>query len=426
MRTGWLKIFAAIVFAIACSTTFAPTAAAAPPPWETGRSQPEDLQVKVVIFSPGDEIVSWFGHIAMVVEDTRLDHRRMYNYGMFSFGDGMLAKFAMGRLWFWVGEAPVYRTYEFYKRQNRSVHILTLNLPPDERQKLATKLAVNVHPENREYLYHHYFDNCSTRIRDLIDDAIDGQLHAATDQLTGHTLRDHTRRHSARSPPVEMLLMFLMNNDIDQPVKRWDEMFLPGELEQVIQNLDYVNKSGEKVPLVAEEVVYFDADIEPVPDEAPTHWPGALVLGVLLGAAAIFLGRRYFQAPESKSRRIFFGLYNALIGLVVGIPGLALAVMWIVTDHTVTYHGENLFLGNPLTFLLFPLGIALAANSAAARRWLRPLWLVLAALGVLLLPLTLLPVFDQNVLMPVVFILPILLGFGFTWWRYGGEDVARA
>lgn len=421
MRSAWLKIFAAMVFVLACWTSFLPTAAAAPPPWETGHSQPEDLKIKVVIFSPGDEIVSWFGHIAMVVEDPRLNHRRMYNYGMFSFGKGMLAKFAMGRLWFWVGEAPVYRTYEFYKRSNRSVRVLELNLEPEVRQEIAMALAVNVHPDNRDYLYHHYFDNCSTRIRDLIDHAIDGQLSAAAAKPTGQTLRDHTRRHAARNPAVEMLLMFLMNNDIDDPVTRWEEMFLPGELEEVIQELEYVNKAGETVPLVVDELVYFEADIEPTPEEVPTRWPGALALGILLGALGAWLGRGYFGAPTSKGRRVAFGLYNALIGLVIGIPGLALAVMWAITDHTVTYHGENLLLGNPLTFLLLPLGIALAIGSTAARRWLRPLWIVLTGLGLVLLPLKLLPMFNQNIWLPLSFILPILLGLGFVWWRYGGD-----
>lgn len=433
MRSGWLKIFAALVFFVACSAASLPTAAAAAPPWETGQSEPEDLKIKVVIFSPGDEIVSWFGHIAMVVEDSRLDVRRMYNYGMFSFDSKMLLKFAMGRLWFWVGEAPVYRTYEYYKRQNRSVRIMELNLGAAERQQIATALAVNVHPENRDYLYHHYFDNCSTRIRDLIDQAIDGQLHAATDAVTGKTLRDHTRRHSARSPAVEMLLMFLMNNDIDQPITRWDEMFLPGEVEKVIRDLRYVNKKGETVALVADEVVYFEpAGLAPTPEEPPTRWPGALGLGALLGGIAVGLGRRYFRsldAPSDGARprrrwRVLFGLYHAAIGMIIGIPGLALAVMWMVTDHTVTYHSETLFLGNPLTFLLIPLGIALALGAASARRWLRPLWLVLAGLGLLLLPLSLLPAFDQNIWLPVAFILPILLGFGFVWWRHGGADAA--
>ncbi|MFB6372877.1 MAG: DUF4105 domain-containing protein, partial [Bradymonadaceae bacterium] len=90
-------------------------------PWENGQSRGEDLRVKLVIFSPGDQVPNWFGHAALVVEDTRLRESRLYNYGMFSFDGTLLVKFAMGRLWFWVGELSEVRTYRAYKSQGRDV-----------------------------------------------------------------------------------------------------------------------------------------------------------------------------------------------------------------------------------------------------------------------------------------------------------------
>ncbi len=410
-----------IAITLTVGLLFAAPAAASDPPWMTGESQPEDLKIKLVTFSPGDEIVAWFGHTALVVEDTRLNHSRLYNYGMFSFGDGMLLKFAMGRLWFWVGEAPEYRTYELYKRMNRDVRILELNLEPDERQKMATFLGTDVLPENREYLYHHYNDNCSTRIRDAIDDAVDGQFKEATSHTSDQTFRDHTRRHSMHNPPMEMLLMFWMNDDIDQPIQRWDDMFLPEELEDAVKDLEYTNSAGETVSLVKEERTYYESDREPVPDQPSTRWPWALLVGLGLGAAGVALGWRYFD-NKTRGRRIGFGLYNALIGLMVGIPGLALFIMSTITDHEVTYWNENLLLGNPLTLLVAPLGIALAFGSQRAEGWLRYLWMGLAGLGLLLVPLKLLPAFDQDNLLPMVWILPILVGFGFVWWWGGREE----
>ncbi|QDG53359.1 DUF4105 domain-containing protein [Persicimonas caeni] len=419
MKIDWRKF--AFVFVFVAGLLFSTQASASQPPWVTGESRPEDLSIKLVTFSPGDEIVAWFGHTALVVEDERLDRARLYNYGMFSFGDDMLVKFAMGRLWFWVGQAPVYRTYEFYKHMDRDVRILELNLEPEDRLEMAKALAHDVLPENRDYLYHHYFNNCSTKIRDAIDKAVDGQLKEATSHPSDQTFRGHTRRHSAHNPPMEMLLMFLMNDDIDQPIERWDDMFLPEELEEAVENLEYKNSKGEVVPLVVEKEIYYESDRERVPQKAPTRWPWALAVGLLLGGTAVLLGKWYFD-NRSKVARIGFGLYNALIGLVVGIPGLALFIMWAITDHKVTYANENLFLGNPLTLLAAPLGVALAFGSTRVENVLRFLWAGLAALGLAMLPLKLLPMFDQNNLLPALMLLPILLGFGAVWWVWGGSS----
>ena len=89
----------------------APAHAVSRPPWGTGESKGEDLIISLVTFSPGDDVASWWGHGSLVVEDQRLGSARLYNYGMFSFDSTMLARYAMGRLEFWVAEASPSGTY---------------------------------------------------------------------------------------------------------------------------------------------------------------------------------------------------------------------------------------------------------------------------------------------------------------------------
>ena len=107
------------------------------PPWATGESRPEDLVISLATFGPGDDIPSWFGHGSLVVTDRRLHHERLYNYGMFTFDGRMLARFLMGRLEFWVGEASAQGTYRLYRSLDRDVRIQELNLPADRRLQLA-------------------------------------------------------------------------------------------------------------------------------------------------------------------------------------------------------------------------------------------------------------------------------------------------
>lgn len=388
-------------------------AGAAMPGWVTGESRPEDLVVYLVTFGPGDEVFSWFGHTGLVVEDRRTSQARLYNYGMFSFNEKMLARFAMGRLTFWVGEDPVQASYRFYKEQGRDVRIQELNLSPTRRAGLAKALGENVLPQNRDYLYHHYDDNCATRPRDMVDRFIDGQLKSGTQTPARMSLRDHTRRHAAVNAAMSLLLDFLMNDEIDRPILKAHEAFLPEELERQVAELSYVDETGAKVPLVARAWTYFDAPRTPVPEQPPALGPWALMAGLLLGAIPPWIARKGLAA---RWRRVCAGLHAALVGLVFGIPGLGLAIMWAITNHTVTFRNENLFLANPLTFAALPLGIAWAVGSTRAGRWLARLWYVLSALGLLGVALKVLPVFNQDNWRIVGLILPVSLGLAAGAW----------
>ena len=99
------------------------------------------------------------------------------------------------------------------------------------------------------------------------------------------------------------------------------------------------------------------------------------------------------------------------------MPGLVLFLMSVLTDHEVTYWNENLYLSHPVTAAALPLGIALAVGVSSATRWLRWVWTVTAATGVLLVCLKPLPMFDQQNLLSTTLILPITLGFTVaSWW----------
>ena len=401
----WLLLTASLVTVIGVSTP-----AQAQPPWATGQSDPDDLQIKLVTFGVGDRIVEWFGHTALVVIDEEHDHGRLYNYGMFSFDSTMLMKFAMGRLWFWVGQAPVRPTYKLYEGYGRDVRIVDLNLPPDNRMELAQFLANDVLPENRDYLYHHYDDNCSTRIRDIVNDSVDGRLKEISSDPSPRTLRDLTRIHSHHNPPMEMLLMFLMNDSIDKQIAYWDEMFLPIRLERWVERLEYENDQGEMVELAGEEEIFYDAGRPPLPDKPLKRWPYWLLVGLFLGGTAALLGQWRQSNPEQKAPRRAHGFMQAFIGLVIGVPGLVLFLMASFTDHAVTYWNENLFLANPLTFLALPLGLMVVFGSDFGERWLARTMYACAGLALLLLPLKLLPMFDQGNWLVIPFMLPTVLG----------------
>jgi hypothetical protein len=393
------------VFCLLC--LLGPAAALSPASWSESRG--EDLRIRLVTIGTSGPLYTWWGHTGLIVEDLRQGLGRFYNYGLFSFAeDNFFLNFARGRLIFAVGASSPTRELVLYRDLNRSIRMQTLNLRPEKLKEMAVFLENNVRPENRNYLYDHYSDNCATRVRDLIDRMIDGQLASSTAAADDQSFREHTRRHTGFHPLMDWLLMFLMGRSIDRPISHWDAMFLPAELERYVDGLTYEDEAGLLRPLVSERLIYYQArDEKAVPAKPSVLWPGGLLAGLLTAAFALAL--RLGAERKRAAGRLLFGLYQGCIGLVFGIPGTVLLLMSLFTDHTVTYGNANLLLANPLTLLALPLGICAAAGRRGCQPWLDRLWNLLACLGLPALLARLLPSFGQDNRFALAVILPVLL-----------------
>jgi hypothetical protein len=380
-------------------------------------SRGDSLVIKLATIGPGDDLTSWWGHTAIIVEDNKFNVSRFYNYGLFSFEqENFVTNFVMGRLIFWVGAWNTSDALALYVSLNREIRFQILDLSPEKRVEIATFLATNIRPENREYLYDHYRDNCSTRVRDIFDQLLGDQFYPQTQIASMMTFRDHTRRHTDHNFVIDWLLMFLMNNTIDQEIRRWDDMFLPEELERNIADFSYQDEFGQTRKLVKSNYTFFQAkDRDPLPEGAPAHWPVGLIIGMSSSILALLVGIGYSR--QTKYMRQLFGVYHIVIGIIYGIPGLVLLFMSFFTDHIVTYHNENLLLANPFTFLVFPLGIGIILKNEFSLRWLPTLWYFLCGLNIILLLLKVLPVFDQYNWLSISIIVPLNLAMAFSWYQ---------
>jgi hypothetical protein len=210
-------------------------------------------------------------------------------------------------------------------------------------------------------------------------------------------------------------MMFLMNSDIDVPVTIWEEMFLPLELEASLNKATYKNSKGEVIPLVASKSVFHKATARaPVSETSHLLWPWMSLLGVLFGGLSILLGRRWAARPESKARRVMFGLYHAALGAGFGGAATALLLMWTSTDHVITYHHENIIWVSPFILLsvVFGVGVARAKPKALAR--LRTLWLICAMSAVLGAVLKVTPWFTQQNTLTIALMVPFLVALVVT------------
>jgi hypothetical protein len=220
----------------------APTAAPKQTPGQTPAQEPAPV-IELITMGTGELIWEKYGHTAMCVRyaDPRLD--RCYNYGTtdFSAPAKLVWDFLRNRTLFWVSSTTPQRMLRFYSESlDRSLWVQRLPFTPDQARETVALLERAVAGENKYYRYHHYDDNCTTRLRDIIDKVTGGALRRATESKPfPYTLREVTRRGMTETPLLALLSDFPLGRRADRRPDMWDAMHLPEVLmEQVAEHLD--------------------------------------------------------------------------------------------------------------------------------------------------------------------------------------------
>jgi hypothetical protein len=303
---------------------------------------------------------------------------------------------------------PVEDYVRTYRRDNRSVYVQELNLPPASRLELQRFLRWNQEPAHRFYHYDYYRDNCSTRVRDALDRVIGGAIRGQTDSVAaGTTYRFHTQRLTANDPLIFTGLLLALGQGVDRPISQWEEMFLPMEMREHLRAVKVPGAGGRLEPLVLSERTLFQSTATPPPPIPPRWLARYLFLGVLLGCAAAWLGG---VARRERPAGVAFALVAGGWELVAGVAGVVLAGLWSLTDHVMAYRNENLLQVNPLALLLAVLLPFAVRGWPRAGRLARATATIVAALSVLGLVLKVLPGFDQANVQVIALALPIHLG----------------
>ncbi len=370
-------------------------------------------EISIVTLGQGDPVYIWFGHTAIISDDPRTGRALLYDYGVFDFlQDNFFVNFAMGRLIYSKISTPSYHHVYAAERDRRNMRVITLKLPAETRKDISAFLQQEVLPENNTYLYHHYFDNCATRIRDIIDDAVGGQFKQWAEAQEGRmTLRDHFSRHSGSSYPMLWLLNFLQGPRIDTPITRWEEMFLPFELEQAILEFSYIDVQGSSVPLAASNRVITEfAERPKVPHTWQPIWPYGLGIGFLLMLLMVFIIRK-----QTAWTRIY-GISQAAVGLFFGIFGTALLFMMLFTDHDVTRENLNALIVNPLWLGAVYWGIKYARGNASAQIRLVLLWRIIGIMSLASVIFRFFMEHPQGNQLTMAIVLPLVFIQG-QWWK---------
>ncbi len=296
----------------------------------------------LVTYGPGEEVWELFGHNALWLRDpaTGLDHT--FSFGYFELDrPGFHLDFARGIMLYYGASSVAEREFAFYRSRQRSITVQRLNLSADQVRDLHRRLHEAIYPHPQYYAYDYFRNNCSTWLRDMIDQVLDGELAPRLkSQPARLNFRDHTRRMTYPRPWIHTGIMLLMGPSIDQPISAWEETFLPDALARW---LDTVVIDGE--PLVLDTRVLYDPQVFQPPEEARGPWRLMLAVG-LLGAALILV-------PAVSARRRWSRWPWHIGVLLAGAAGSLMLVMWLGTGHQDTWHNWMLLVLNPAWWLLW-------------------------------------------------------------------------
>ncbi|MBL7807773.1 MAG: DUF4105 domain-containing protein, partial [Saprospiraceae bacterium] len=144
----------------------------------------DSAQISLMTVAPGEFVYSTFGHSAIRVKDPGTRFDRCYNYGTFDFEQpNFLLKFCQGKLLYNL-DIESYRSFEYGNLQDRrTMQEQVLNINQEQKQRLFDLLQENYKEENRYYKYDFFYDNCATRIRDIVQETFFHQLQLDSSSL---------------------------------------------------------------------------------------------------------------------------------------------------------------------------------------------------------------------------------------------------
>lgn len=311
------------------------------------KAQPVDsMDVYLLTVEPGTEVYSIYGHTAIriVVRGTKTDI--VYNWGTFDFETPNFAyRFAKGKLDYLLDVCGYQTFIDVYSFEGRSVWSQTLNLNADEKRNLVSLLNENLRPENKKYRYDFFFDNCATRVRDIIEKSLTEPVVYKEDKCEA-SFRDLIDEHQKKLPWLDFGADFLLGLQADRKATFREQMFLPMYLMDNMSEATVVH-TGKNEPLLGKTVMVLD--MSGVKKDIAKPWIPTVILWFIFVFVLLVTFVLGLPILGKISDWLFFVFFSLL--------AVVLFFCTFFSDHQALHYNMLLIAFNPLipviTYFLF-------------------------------------------------------------------------
>jgi len=300
------------------------------------------LRISLLTCGPGEELYSTFGHSAVRVTDSISNEDIVYNYGTFNFDEpGFYTKFVRGKLMYYLSTQDFISFKQDYEQEKRSMVEQVLNLSYSEKNKMAKLLMQNLMGTNKFYKYDFFFDNCTTRLRDLLEKSADSSVRYAAILNRPTTFRQHIFEYMDLNnfQWTKLGMDLLLGAKTDVAMSNREAMFLP---DYLLKGFDSAAIGGRPV-LRSKNILIDIAGVK----EQSNFFVTPLFIFNLLFIAIVLLS----ISKNNFIQRLLYG-FDGFLFFMAGFCGVLILFMWFGTDHIVCRNNYNLLWTWPTHFVM--------------------------------------------------------------------------
>ncbi len=305
----------------------------------------DSVKVSLLTCAPHEEVYSLYGHTALRWHDLHTGDDLAFNWGIFNFKKPFfVVRFVFGLTDYELGITPFEPFAAYYRRWGAMVTEQVLNLTSAEKSRLQKLLADNYLPENRVYRYNYFYDNCSTRPRDIIERCLDGKVEYKQRQDYELTFRqmihEKTKHHEWATEGNDLLLGLRA----DLKTSRQEQEFLPENLLYDFDRAQIRGNDGAVRPLVVNRRMAVQPGVQVIERDF-------VMSPIEVGVALLIVSLLVF-AVEWRRRHIFI-IWDVVLMALTGLAGCVLFVM-LFSQHPCTTTNLQVLLLNPLHLFFIP------------------------------------------------------------------------
>ena len=293
------------------------------------------IRISLLTCTPGEELYATFGHSALRIIDSNSVTDHVYNFGTFNFDDaGFYLKFIKGQLKYYVN-VEEFEDFKFkYIAENRGITEQVLNFTAAEKITIHRALIENIKEENKFYMYDFFFDNCTTRLRDILVKNHQPKPLLPAVMPTTFTFRNAIHQYLDGNNMLwsKFGIDILLGAPTDAVMTIPQQQFLPENLMMALDSTNNTNivSSSKNLYVLGEN-----------------NFKKALFTPLVLFASVLLLFVFLSLFKNSISQKVLH-LLDAFLFFAVGLLGVLLVFMWVGTDHIMTKNNYNLLWAWPI------------------------------------------------------------------------------